>query len=75
MKLAMAKTPSSPKEAFTDENEFLCSYCESPENVESNRVDSRLELKCTGCGRYGDATLSDGSVKPGKFFEYTPSAS
>lgn len=61
---------SVSKDELTDESDFECTYCNSPDGVLSCRVNDSLELFCEGCGRNGEATHSENGISAGPFFNY-----
>lgn len=58
------------KSEMTDETDFTCTYCESPQDVQSGRCDAGLALFCSGCGRHGKAEATDGTISTGPFFTH-----
>jgi len=59
---------SVPRNEMNTESDFICTYCDSPDNILSSKVNKSLELLCTACGRHGKATQDDGVISTGPFF-------
>jgi hypothetical protein len=60
---------SVSKDEMSSDVDYECTYCDSNENVLSCRVDDRLEVVCTGCGRYGEVEYIDDEISTGPFFK------